>query len=136
MNKKVRLAIVALFFSLLSVATFCACDKDTNCYLDVKVVNGNSEIPISGAIVEIYQTACDSSDYNYTLGTTDGSGLFSTSYNAPGVMRVKASFQLDTFYYNDFAFRIGEGNVRIVEGEKKVCTIHLPTDTTWVTIAQ
>lgn len=136
MDKKNKISVAILFFSLLSAAVFEACDKDTNCYLDVKVVNGNTEIPISGAVIEIYQTACDSSDYNYTRGITDGSGTFSTSYNAPGVMRVKASFQLDTSYYDNFAFRVGDGNVRIVEGEKKVCTIHLPTDTTWISIAQ
>ena len=132
MNKKVKIASAILFFSLLPVAIFSACDKDTNCYLDVKVLDGSTDKPVSDAKVQIYQSACDSSDFNYREGVTDAAGGYSTSFKAPGIMHIKATVPLDTFYYDDDAYRISEATIRIVEGETKLSTIHLTTDTTWI----
>lgn len=136
MDKKVRFAIWGLFISLLSAAVFAACDKDTKCYLDVNVYNGNSSSPIPGAKVQIYQMACDTSDYNYVEGKTDGAGLFSTEYSAPGIFRVRATLLLDTVNSDSTlrGQRQGNATVRLAEGETSTCNVRMSMDTTWISI--
>ena len=136
MNKKHKLTIGILFLNLLSIVAFSACDKDTHCYLDVNVYNGNSSRPISGAKVQIYQSACDTSDFNYMEGTTDGEGIFSTEYAAPAILQVRATLMLDTLRNNGTqqGFRRGMATVRLVEGETKACTVRVPQDTLWMEV--
>ena len=94
MKKKINRLCLLLFISLLPTALFSSCDKDTNCYLDVLVVDENTKAPISGAIVELYQNNCDPSDYNYRNGATGADGIYSTFFEAPGIFSVKASLNL------------------------------------------
>ena len=140
MNKKINLTIAILFISALSIAAFSACDKDTNCYLDVKVFNGSTSRTISKAKVQIHQRGNDAepdtSDYNYTEGYTDEDGVFSTSYTAPAILNVKATLFLDTISISGESLvrgaRTGRATVRIAEGETKVCNVRVAQDTTWV----
>lgn len=133
MNKKnLRLAAV-LFFSLLPMTLLLSCDKDTNCYLEVQVYNGATENPISNAKVQLYQSVCEASDYNYREGMSDNGGVFKTHYSAPAILKVKVTYMLDTIrpdYYQ--GYRTTEVSTRIVEGETKVEKIHLPDTVYWL----
>jgi len=129
---------VVLFFSLLPIALFLACDKDTKCYLDVQVYNGAMEIPFSNAKVEVYQSACDSSDHNYRVGISDANGIYKTTFSAPAILKIKATYILDTIYrdHGDYfqGYRRSEVTARTVEGETKTAKIHVTSDTLWFQI--
>ena len=123
MKKKINRLCLLLFISLLPTAFFTSCDSDTNCYLDVQVIDETNKAPVSGVIVELYQNNCDESDYHYRKGVTDGTGTFSTFFEAPGIYSIKATLMLD----ND-GYRLGTGTVRTLEGEKKVAQVVLTND--------
>ena len=123
MKKKINRLCLLLFISLLPTALFSSCDKDTNCYLDVLVVDENTKAPISGAIVELYQNNPDPSDYNYRNGVTGTDGIYSTFFEAPGIFSVKASLNLA-----EGGQRRGTGTVRTIEGETKTVTVILTND--------
>lgn len=117
--KKTRLILSAtLFISMLSFALFSSCDKDTNCYLEVKVYDSMTKIPIPNAEVEIYQNG----GTVYALGYTDGGGKFATHFVAPAIVEIRAKLDI----YSD-TIRIGErratGSVRLAEGETKVAQL-------------
>ena len=131
MKKKNLLFSVVLFFSILPMALFTSCDKDTNCYLDVKVVDEGTINPISGemipghgiagAEVEVYQDG----GTVYAKGITGSNGVYSTYFNAPAIVKIKARLQL----YNDAGQaageRRGETSVRLQEGETLTAQITL-----------
>lgn len=131
MKKKNLFLSVMLFFSILPITFFAGCDKDTNCYLDVKVVDETyvdpisgtviSGIPIPGAIVEIYQ---DGGNVHAT-GMTNGSGVFSTYFGAPAIVKVKARLQLYNEVGQAAGERRGETAVRLVQGETLTAKIIL-----------
>ena len=123
MKKKINRLCLLLFISLLPITLFSSCDDDTNCYLDVQVVDEATKTPVSGATVEIYQNNCDPSDYNYRMGTTDASGTYSTFFEAPGIFSIKATLNL-----TEGGYRMGTGTVRTLEGETKVTQIILTSD--------
>ncbi|MBR4739190.1 MAG: hypothetical protein IK058_04215 [Bacteroidales bacterium] len=123
MKKKINRLCLLLAFSLLPTALFTSCDSDTNCYLDVQVIDEVTKEPVSGATVQLYQNNCDESDYNYRVGTTDEKGIFSTFFEAPGIFSIKASLNLETG-----GQRQGTGTVRTLEGEKRTAVVVLTTD--------
>ncbi len=123
MKKKIHILPLLLFFSLLPMALFTSCDSDTNCYLDVLVLDEVTHAPISGAIVEVYKDNCDASDYNYQMGVTNGQGLYSTYYLAPAILSVHAALNLD-----NGGQRQGNGTVRLIEGETKTVEVYLGSD--------
>ena len=123
MKKKIHSLSLLLFFSLLPLGLFTACDHDTNCYLDVLVVDELTKAPVKGANVELYQNNCDPSDHNYQLGVTDANGIFSTYFIAPGIFSIKASLNVE-----NGGQRIGAGTVRVIEGETKTTQVVLGTD--------
>jgi hypothetical protein len=131
MKKKNLLFSVVLFFSILPMAFFTSCDKDTNCYLDVKVLDEGMINPISGemtpgnpiplAEVEVYQDG----GTVYSKGITGSDGVYSTYFNAPAIVKIKARLQL----YNDAGQaageRRGETSVRLAEGETITANVTL-----------
>ncbi|MBR1550257.1 MAG: carboxypeptidase regulatory-like domain-containing protein [Bacteroidales bacterium] len=131
MKKKNLLFSVALFFSILPMALFTSCDKDTNCYLDVKVVDEGiinpisgeltTGAPIGGAVVEIYQDG----GTVYAKGVTGRDGVFSTYFNAPAIVKIKATLQLFNEAGAAAGERRGETSVRLQEGETTDATITL-----------
>jgi hypothetical protein len=123
MKKKINRLCLLLFISLLPATLFTSCDDDTNCYLDVQVIDEVTKAPVSGAIVELYQNNCDPSDYNYRSGVTDGTGTYSTSFVAPGIYSIKATLNLA-----EGGYRLGTGTVRTLEGETKVTQVILTAD--------
>lgn len=123
MKKKINRLCLLLFFSLLPMSFFCGCDSDTNCYLDVQVIDETTKAPVPGVIVELYQNNCDPSDYNYRKLTTGADGIASTHFDAPGIFSIKATLPLENNGY-----RMGTGTVRTLEGEKKVTQVVLTND--------
>ncbi|MBQ9417029.1 MAG: hypothetical protein IJU19_00410 [Bacteroidales bacterium] len=122
-----------LLVSILSTAVLSACDKDTKCYLDVKVYSGNTSRTVSGAKVQIYQHSPDTSDDFYTEGRTGSDGVYSTDFAAPGIFKVNATLWLDTFNADSTqrGCRKGNATVRLAEGETNSCNVRLSLDTAW-----
>lgn len=119
MNKKITLLSALLFISMLSLSLFTSCDKDTNCYLDVLVVDEATRTPIPGAKIVINQTGGSV----YDEGITGENGVYSTHFNAPAVLYVNATLDM-----GNSGERRGNGAVRLVEGEVKTVTIPMPAD--------
>ncbi len=119
MNKKVILLSVALFISMLSCALFSACDKDTNCYLDVLVVDETSRAPIPNAKIIISQTGGSVHDE----GVTGADGIYQTHFSAPAIVNINATLDM-----GNGGERRGSNAVRLVEGEVKTVTIPMPAE--------
>lgn len=121
MKKRHFILCATLLFSLLSVALFSSCDSDTNCYLDVKVIDSNTKIPLPMAQVEIYQDGGTVHSY----GITGNDGVYSTFFVAPAIVSIRA--KLDVF--NENGVRVGErraqGSARLSEGEVKTATLSM-----------
>ncbi len=133
MKKKTLGLAVVLFFSLLSVTLFLCCDKDTNCYLEVQVYQGNTENTVSNAQVQVYQMVCDSSDHTYREGETDDNGVFKVTYTAPAILKVKVTRFYDTLRPDHCkGYDTVLVNTKIVEGETKVAAARMPGDTLWL----
>ena len=136
MKKKTLNLAVVLFFSLLSATLFLCCDKDTNCYLEVQVYQGNTENAVSNAQVQVYQMVCDSSDHTYRAGVTDENGIFKVTYAAPAILKVKVTRFLDTIRPD---FHVGYDTVlihtKLVEGETTTAVARMTSDTLWMPIS-
>ncbi len=121
MKKRHFILCATLLFSMLSVALFSGCDRDTNCYLDVKVVDSNTKKPIPLAVVEVYQDG----GTVHALGTTGSDGVYSTFFVAPAIVSIRA--KLDVF--NENGVRVGErranGAMRLVAGETKTVQLSM-----------
>ena len=123
MKKKNLLLSAMLFFSTLSISLFASCDKDTKCYLDVKVVEESVVDPISGtaisgvtvpgATVEVYQDG----GIVHANGITNGSGIYSTYFDAPAIVKIKAKEQVYNAAGQAIGERRGETAVRLKQGE-------------------
>ena len=119
MNKKRFLTHAMLFISLLTAAVFSACDKDTNCYLDVLVVEEGSRVPVSGAKIEITQESGSVHDE----GETGADGKYSTHFQNPAILNVTAELLVDE---ENQGYRRGSTTVRVAEGETRTATVTLP----------
>lgn len=119
MKKKFNISALILFFSLLPTAIFISCDKDTNCYLDVLVLEEGERTPVSGAKIIIDQE----SGSVYAEGVTEGNGKFSTYFTAPAILNVTAEMLVDE---ENNGYRRGSTTVRTVEGETRTATVTLP----------
>jgi hypothetical protein len=125
MKKKNLILSVMLFFSILPMALFTGCDKDTNCYLEVKVLNESTVDPNSGLIipgnpmpgteVEVFQDG----GTVYAKGITDGDGIYKTHFSAPAIVKIKA--RIDT----GLSILHGESSVRLIQGETVPAVINL-----------
>ncbi len=121
MKKKITILSVLLFFSLLPMTLFVSCDKDTNCYLDVEVLDEATGNPISDVAIEILQDGGNVHD----MGVTNGDGVYSTHFIAPAIVKIKAALQLYNNAGQAAGQRRGETSVRLIEGETLTATIKL-----------
>lgn len=121
MKKKQFVLSALLLFSILPLALFSSCDRDTNCYLEVKVIDSNTKMPIPLALVEVYQDG----GTVYSIGTTGNNGVYSTFFVAPAIVSIRAKLDV----YNESGVRVGErranGSVRLVEGETKTAQLSM-----------
>ena len=109
-----------LFFSILPLAFFASCDKDTNSYLEVLVIDDATKAPISGANVDITQTGGGTVQAH---GVTGADGIFKTMFKAPAIVKVKASLPIPVSQGG--GERRGETQVRLLEGETLTAKISL-----------
>ena len=120
MNKKRIVSTVILFFSLLATGTFSSCDKDTNCYLDVYVIDEATTEPISGAAIAISQPNGGTVTDN---GVTGPDGHYKTHFKSPAIIQIKATYQVPPAQGG--GQRRGDVSVRLLEGETKIAKISL-----------
>ena len=120
MKKKIHILSVLLFISLLPTVLFTACDKDTNCYVDVLVLDEATRKPVSNVIVELYQGNNITDGLNYDTGVTNEEGIYSTHFVAPAIISIRA-----TYLVENNGYRNGSGTVRLVEGETKTAQVTL-----------
>ncbi len=118
MNKKRILFPALLFISLLTAAVFSACDKDTNCYLDVLVVEEGTRTPVSNVNITITQ---EQGSINVE-GITGADGKFSTHFPAPAILTVNASLLVDP---ENNGHRDGSTTVRTADGETVTAIVTL-----------
>ena len=118
MNKKRFLTHAMLFISLLTAAVFSACDKDTNCYLDVLVVEEGTRTPVSGVGIVISQEHGSI----HVDGITEGNGKFSTHFTAPAILNIDATLLVDA---ENALYRTGKTTVRTKEGETVTAIVTL-----------
>lgn len=120
MNKKINILAVALFFSLLPMALFTSCDKDTNSYVDVLVLDEATRNPVSGVEVIFYQP---NGGMITDTGYTSTNGIYSTYFVAPSILSIKVSKEVE-----NNGVRRGNGTVRLIEGEKVTAEVNLASE--------
>ena len=108
MKKKILSFFALLAFSILPMTLFTACDKDTNCYLDVYVVDEATNEPISGAVIKISQ---DNGGNVRDNGVTDKDGHYKTKFSAPAIINIEATLNVPG------GERRGSTTIRLLEGE-------------------
>lgn len=136
MQKKHFFFIACALMCGVSAMFFQSCDKDTNCYVKVNVVDIVTDslshidtLPVNGAYVKI---DIDSSMVNAT-GYTDLLGVFDTVFSAPAIFNVAVKLTvLDTPTYDPTKFdvyRRGSSTIRLKEGDTVFSTVILERDT-------
>ncbi len=120
MKKKILFASAMLFFSILPLAFFTSCDKDTNSYLEVSVTDEATKLPIPLAIIDITQAGGGTI---HVSGITDNDGIFKATFKAPAIVKVKASLPRPDAQGG--GERRGETQVRLIEGETLTAKIAL-----------
>ena len=108
MKKKILFVSAMLFFSILPMLLFTGCDKDTNSYLEVLVIDDATKLPIPEANVDITQSNGGTIQVH---GITDKDGLFKASLPIP--------------ISQGGGDRRGETQVRLIEGETLTAKISL-----------
>ena len=126
--KKITLLSVLLLMGCLSILTLSRCDKDTNCYVNVSVIDETTKRPVSGVFIKI---DIDSSFINAS-GRTDATGTFRATFAAPAIFNVAATYETgydDEYPIEDFrCYRKGNNTVRLLEGDTVFTTINLEPD--------
>ena len=127
MKKKILALVSLLLIGGLSAFFFGACDKDTNCYVEITVVDEVTKLPVSGAFVKI---DIDSS-YISAQGYTNAAGRFDTVFKAPAIFNVAVTYEdascYDDVYTSDIyhCYRKGNNTIRLKEGEVVASTVIL-----------
>lgn len=128
MKKKILALVCTILIGGMSAILFNACDKDTNCYVKVSVVDETTKAPIKNAFVKI---DIDSS-YVSSEGYTDASGVFETSFLAPAIFNVNVTYETgyDSVYTPDlfYCYRKGSNTIRLKEGDTVFSTVVLLKD--------
>lgn len=129
MKKKNLILTLALLISGVSAAlTFGSCDKDTNCYVKVTVVDETTQRALKGAFVKI---DIDSS-YQKAQGYTDATGTFEAMFLAPAIFNVNATYEdgYDSVYTRNqyYCYRKGSNTIRLKEGDTVFSTVTISHD--------
>lgn len=122
MRKKIKLITVLLVFSLLPLTLFTACDKDTNCYLDVSVIDMTTKKPIKDVQIDVKQDG----GMVKAHGKTDKTGHYTTQFSAPAIVLIKADLSVA-----NNGHRRAEMSVRLQDGETVEAEILLPQTVTY-----
>ncbi|MBR1798585.1 MAG: carboxypeptidase regulatory-like domain-containing protein [Bacteroidales bacterium] len=116
MRKSLFAVTIVLFISAISTALLWSCDKDTNSYLKVQVIDEKSRNPVDGVDITISQQGGTVSG----SGVTNASGVYEQTFVSPAIIDISAR---KTVPYGE---RRGSTSVRLIEGEVKEATITLP----------
>lgn len=126
MKKKILVFACLLLIGGLSTFFFSGCDKDTNCYVEVTVLDENTMKPIKGVFVKI---DANGGSPVYAEGYTNQLGRFDTVFSAPAIFNVYAEYETgyDSLYTPDafYCYRTGNNTVRLKEGETVTTTVVL-----------
>ena len=107
-----------VLISGFSVFFLSSCDKDTNCYVKIDVIDEDTKMPVSGVFVKI-----DKDDsYINAEGYTNAQGRFETVFSAPAIFNVAATYETgydDTVYKPEifYCYRQGNNTIRLKEGD-------------------
>lgn len=124
MKKKILVLAALLLMGGVSAFFFGACDKDTNCYVEITVNDEVTKLPVQGVFVKI---DIDSS-YISAQGYTNAMGRFDTVFSAPAIFNVSAKYHTGYDTVNGavfYCYRKGNNTVRLKEGETVQATINL-----------
>ena len=130
MKKKFLFALACVLLGGWAFLCFNACDKDTNCYVQVNVVDdmGGTPLPVANAWVKIDS---DSSQVK-AEGYTDAAGVYRTMFVAPAIFNVAVKMTVvDEDYPADSyqVYRKGSNTLRLKEGDTVYSTVILEKDT-------
>lgn len=129
MKKKILVIACLVIMGGLSTFFFAACDKDTNCYVEITVIDEATKAPMKDVFVKI---DIDSS-YVSAQGFTNAAGRFDTVFKAPAIFNVAATYETgydDTVYTRDvwYCYRKGNNTIRLKEGEVVTSTVILESE--------
>jgi len=134
MKKKILTIAATLLIGGLSVFFFGACDKDTNCYVEITVVDEATKLPLNGVFVKIDSNVSDYGDTTTSsvvnaTGFTDPMGIFRATFSAPAILNVYAVWETgyDSIYTPDlfYCYRDGKNNIKLKEGDTVRSTVVL-----------
>ena len=128
MKKKIFALVCLALIGGLSIFSISACDKDTNCYVQITVVDEVTHAPIKGVFVKI-----DIDDsYINAQGYTNAMGRFDTVFSAEAIFNVAAIYETgyDSIYKreNFFCYRKGNNTIRLKEGDTVYSTVNLESE--------
>jgi len=125
MKKKNFILACLILMGGLSSFFFGSCDKDTNCYVEVTVIDEVTKKPVKNVFVKI---DIDNSYVN-AEGYTNAAGRFDAEFSAPALFNVSATYETgyDETYTPDafYCYRKGNNTIRLKEGEVVKCTVIL-----------
>ncbi len=125
MKKKILSFTLLILMGGLSAFFFGACDKDTNCYVEITVIDEITNLPVKGANVKI---DIDNSYVN-AEGVTNAAGRFDAVFSAPAIFNVAVKYETgyDDTYTPDvfYCYRKGNNTIRLKEGETVKSTVIL-----------
>lgn len=124
MKKKNFFTVLTLLVSVLGIATLASCDKDTLCYVKVKVVDeANNNLPVKGAYVKIDNNGSSI----YKEGYTNDNGIYQTDFAAPAIFDVNVvdSAVWDTNYNKFMGYRTGNATFKLKTAETVEVTVVL-----------
>jgi len=128
MKKKILTIVCIALIGGLSIFSIAACDKDTNCYVQVTVVDEVTHAPMKGVFVKI---DIDNSYVN-AEGYTDAAGRFDAVFTAPALFDVVATYETgyDSVYTPDlfYCYRKGKNTIRLKEGDTVFSTVNLESE--------
>ena len=128
MKKKILVLVCLALIGGFSIFSIASCDKDTDCYVQITVVDEVTHAPIKGIFVKI---DIDSSYVN-AQGYTDANGIFETVFSAPAIYNVAAKYETgyDSIYTQAlfYCYRKGNNTIRLKEGDTVYSTINLETE--------
>ena len=125
MKKKILSFTLLILMGGLSAFFFGACDKDTNCYVEITVIDEITNLPVKGANVKI---DIDNSYVN-AEGVTNAAGRFDAVFSAPAIFNVAVKYETgyDDTYTPDvfYCYRKGNNTIRLKEGVTVKSTVIL-----------
>ena len=128
MKKKIFALVCLALIGGFSIFSIASCDKDTDCYVQITVVDEVTHAPIKGVFVKI-----DIDDsYINAQGYTNAMGRFDTVFSAEAIFNVAAIYETgyDSIYKreNFFCYRKGNNTIRLKEGDTVYSTVNLESE--------